>query len=77
MMRALYGVLLSQKDVLHYIGQRGTHVNSDLSIKSDDPYLKINHFLSMEGCAGNVYMKKDSIHFIIHSTHSYPEPSLF
>ena len=73
----MYGVLLTQKDVLHYIRQRGTNANSDLSIKSDDPHLKMNNFLSMEGWADNVYMKNDSVHFIIHSTDSYPEPSLF
>ena len=36
-----------------------------------------DNFLSMEGCADNVYVKNDSIDFITHSTNSHPEPSLF
>lgn len=67
-MRALYRVLISRKDVLYYIGQGVTDANADISIKGGDPYLKMNNFLSIEGCTDNVYMKNDSLPFINHPT---------
>ena len=85
---ALFGVLILRKVVVHYTRPRDTDANADQSLKSRDirvciyMYIHIHiHnlkvFLIREWCADNVHVKSDNIHFVTHSTHCYPEPSLF